>query len=143
MKWLSAWFHIDLITSFCVVNSFSIRSFVSNRVFFYNFTSVLIGIILNVYIFTCFIVKTSNVSISWISYKSRNVTWHCVNFVDNMSIFNPYVLYDKVAISRVPETGISSSNKTDHISVYWKARVQEWNLVEHHKIYLSICCKYH
>ena len=43
--------------------------------------------------------------------QSRNVTWHCVNFVDNLWIFNPYLLYGKVTISRVPETGISSHDR--------------------------------
>ena len=44
--------------------------------------------------------------------QSQNVTWQCVNFVENLWIFNPYLLFGKVTILRVPETGISSH---DHI----------------------------
>ena len=37
--------------------------------------------------------------------QSQNVTWQCVNFVENLWIFNPYLLFGKVTILRVPETG--------------------------------------
>ena len=37
-----------------------------------------------------------------------NVAWHCVNRVDMLMKFNPYLLLDNVMIFSVPLTGISN-----------------------------------